>query len=222
MAQTNPTLEPRARREEARTPTKTTAEVMLGGSTTEALAGGGAAVLAILALLGVLPLVLGSIATIAVGAALMIEGGSIAARWNRLEEGAHYATAGGGLTVEMLGGAAGVVLGILSLIGIASGILLPIAVLIMGGALLIGAGPAEQIEMLVHHETPGGEHLHQAVNATQGARVLVGLGAGTLGVLVLAGVGVPVVLTLVALLALGAAEFLFGSALGARMARALH
>ncbi len=98
---------------------------------------------------------------------------------------------------------------------------MPVAAIVMSGAILIGAGAEERIENVIHERLPH-DHMHQAVNATQGARVLVGLGVGTLGVIVLAGVGAPIVLTLVALLALGAAEMLFGSAFGARMGRALR
>lgn len=217
---TPPTIERRPPREErVSTPTEETAKVMLGGSTAEAIAGAAAAVLAVLGLLGLLTTTMAAIATIAVGAALMIEGGSIAARMSRLHNGARYSTVGGGLTAETVGGATAVVLGVLALIGIEPWTLMPVAAIVVGITLLIGASTAQQIETMVHQHTPGGESLHQAVNVSAGARVLVGIGAGTLGVLVLVGVGAPVVLTLVALLALASAKFLFGSALAARMAR---
>ena len=50
----------------------------------------------------------------------------------------------------------------------------------------------------------------------------MGLGSVVLGILVLANVGAPLILTLVALLGLGAAELIGGSALGARMGLALR
>lgn len=217
---TPPTIEQRpSRAERVSRDTEKTAGVMLGGSTAEAIAGAAAAVLAVLGLLGLLTTTMAAIATIAVGAAFMIEGGSIAARMSRMHNGARYSTVGGGMTVETLGGATGVVLGVLALIGIEPWTLMPIAAIVIGGSLRIGAGAADQIESMVHQHSPGGESLHQAVNVSSGARVLVGVGAGTLGILALVGISDPVALTLVALLALGAAEFLFGSALGARMAK---
>lgn len=221
---TPPTIEPRPERERGVTKrTEKTAEVILGGSTAEAVAGAAAAVLVVLGLLGVLPLYMASIATIAIGAAMLVEGGSIAARMNRLHNGARYSTVGSGIAVETLGGATGIVLGVLALVGIEPWTLLPIAAIVMGGTYLIGAGAAQQVEQMIHQHSPGEESLHQAVNVSAGARVFVGIAAATLGVLVLVGVGdAPVVLTLVALLALGAAELLFGSAMGARMAKVVR
>ena len=47
---------------------------------------------------------------------------------------------GGGFTAEFVGGAAGIVLGILALVGIAPEILCSVAVLVFGGTLLFGSG----------------------------------------------------------------------------------
>lgn len=210
--------------ETARGPTTATAKAVTSVSVTEAIAGAAAAVLGVLGLLGVLPVYMAAIAAIAVGAAFMIEGVGITARLNRLRDeldGGRYeiAGAGAGLAVETLGGAAGVTLGVLALLGIAPWVLIPAAAIVFGGTMLIGAGASQEIEELVNRRVIGDRELHQTVAATQGARILTGLGAGTLGILVVAGVASPVVLTLVALLALGAAEFLFGAAFGTRMGR---
>lgn len=198
-----------------------TSEVILAGSATEAIAGAGAVVLSILGLLGVAPTIMAAIATIAVGAALIIEGGSIAARLSRFSNGRQKAV-GSGITTETFGGVAGVTLGILALVGIAPFTLMPIAAIVMGAAILIGAGATQQVEQAIHERGYGGEAMHQVVDTSIGARVLVGLGVATLGVLVLVGVGAPVSLTLIAMLALGAAELLFGSALGARVANVMR
>jgi hypothetical protein len=79
--------------------------------------GAGALVLAILGLVGILPFYMLGIATICVGGALIMEGGAVSAR---MGDAVRQATAGkadlsdlgGGITVEFLGGAAGVALGI--------------------------------------------------------------------------------------------------------------
>jgi hypothetical protein len=60
------------------------AKTVATGSGAEAVAGGAALVLAILGLAGLLPMVLASIAVIAVGAAFLFQGAAVAARHRRL------------------------------------------------------------------------------------------------------------------------------------------
>ena len=208
------------RREPVREEMKTPAKLVTGASTMAALAGAGAVVLAILGLLGVLPVQLLAIATIVAGGALLVEGLGIAtalARLNRFLDGGRYEkAAGGGVTVEALGGATGVVLGVLALLNIEPLVLLPIAALVFGATFLLGAGAAQEVDQVVSQEMGGGVAI-----GSSGARALVGIGAGVLGILVLAGVGdAPIVMTLVAMLAVGAGEFLIGATFGARMGKA--
>src|SRR5512140_1249241 len=120
--------EPREEREK-------TAEFVFGGSAAEALVGAGAVVLAILGLANEWPGYMASIATIAVGAALLFPGVAIAARYSPLAQmvGAKEEL-GAGMSGEVLGGAAGIVLGILSLLGIFPGLLMPIAIIVFGGS----------------------------------------------------------------------------------------
>src|SRR5262249_54912297 len=120
-------------------------KVVAGGSITEAICGAATGGLTILGLAGVLPGAMASIATIALGVALLAEGGAIPAPYSRvIREGTPEwearAEIGGGMGAEFLAGGAGVVLGILGLLGIGTATLVPIAVIVFGGALLLGSG----------------------------------------------------------------------------------
>lgn len=201
------------------------AKVVAGGSVAEALCGVAAVVLAIIALAGNTPGFLASIATIVLGVALIAQGGAIAARYRQLlHETAPYeldtrTELGGGMGAEIFGGVAGVVLGILALIGLYPSVLLPIAVIVFGGSLLLGSGATVDLSSMglsVQHERFA--HVaRQATMAASGMQALVGISAVVLGILALVGLD-PVVLTLVALLVVGGAVLLSGTAVSSRMA----
>ncbi|WP_434047714.1 MULTISPECIES: hypothetical protein [Sorangium] len=198
--------------------------VLLGGSLAEVACGAATVVLAILALTGTLQAYLIPIATIALGVALLAHGSAVAARLRDLSVGWETrAELGGGTGAELIGGAAGVVLGILALVGIAAPVLLPVAVIVFGGALLLGGGATADLGAL---DVPGaherlGDASRQASVAASGLQTLVGAGAVVLGILALVGID-PVVLTLVGLLALGSAVVLCGTTVSGRMAAILR
>lgn len=204
------------------------ARAVAGGSTVEAVAGGGAVVLAILGLSGVSPAFLAAIATIAVGAALLSEGGAIATRYSELVSGASMdgSELGAGMTTEFLGGVAGIVLGILALLGVSRWPLMSVAAIVFGGSLLIGSTLVSELNhaSLAARARSRGEEMdgvaRQAVKAAVGTQVLVGLGAAVLGILALIGL-TPHVLTLVAFLSVAGATVLSGSAVSARFQRAV-
>lgn len=205
-----------------------TAHAVAGGSIGEALAGAGAAVLALLGLGGILPLTLAAIATIVVGAALLMEGGGVAARYSDLlaetidEPWAGRAAFGTGVAAETVGGIAGVILGVLALLTVAPVILMGSAAVVFGAALLLGSSATARLSGLAFaaaHPSPMTERLSRdAVLAAAGGQVLVGIAAVTLGILAIIGVAAPV-LVLVALLALGASTLINGTAVGGRMMR---
>lgn len=212
---------------------ESTEKVVAGTSTVEAIAGIGAVVLPILAIIGVLPIFLASIATIVIGAALMIEGGGISAKYQalaaRIPGRAETSELAGGMTVQLLGGAAGVALGILALLGISSLQLMAVAVIIFGGTLMLGAGSVAQLNSLSIRGAVGvtetqREVARQATNSAAAAQVLVGIGAAVLGIIVLAGIAMPAEVTVlaVALLGVGGSILLTGTAVGGRMASMLH
>lgn len=208
-------------------PDRTTKEVITGGASLEALGGAGAAVLAIIGLSGYLPFYMTAISVIAVGGAMLVHGLSVAARWNdtierfRREKGEEVAVSGG-IGTEAVGGAAGVVLGILSLASILPGVLLPVSAIVLGGSVLLG-GPAQApISNMAGSDTKTSRAMNDAVRAASGIDVLVGGGAVVLGILALLKIGPAMTLTMVSMLALGGALLISGGALAARFGRQLR
>jgi hypothetical protein len=204
---------------------KTSAVVVSGGSLAEALCGVAAIMLAIVSLAGVFPISLGAIAAIVLGAGLVLEGLAIGARFTNLLQGmsgSRIATAelGGGLSAEFLAGAAGIVLGILALVGIAPVTLLWVTSIVFGGALLLEAGATARLNNLIveHRRAPlmARQLCNAMVTASAGAQVLIRLAAIVLGIVGLAGV-YPLTLSMVAFLCAGAAVTLSGGALSTKM-----
>src|SRR5262245_11772038 len=131
-------------REAARRAEKS-ADIAAGSSMAGAIGGVAVVVLAILGLAGVGPLYMISIATIVLGVAFLSEGGGIAARHARVLSGSvggHTAVTefGGGMTAEFIGGAAGIILGILALIGVVTTVLTAAAAIVFGATLLLSSG----------------------------------------------------------------------------------
>lgn len=208
------------------------AKVVATGSAVAALCGLGAVVLTILGLAGMAPTPLCSIAVICAGAALAFEGGSISAKYHEIIEASggskkHAAEVESGMSAEMLGGIAGIVLGILALIGLVPVLLVEIAAIVFGATLLLGSGTQHRLNQMINLR-PTDQHAahvaHEAVATATGADVLIGIGAIVLGILGLVGIAAHVapVLALVAILAVGVAELLSGSAVGARMGTIFH
>lgn len=198
-------------------------EVAMGGSSMGAIAGAGAAVLAIVGLAGAFPFLMTTISTIVLGAGLFAEGTSLGAaiakvdRTNVFEESG----AASGFAFQGVAGAAGIVLGILSLIGLFPAVLLPVAIITVGGSMAFG-GPA-RAELNLSVLEFGGASARarraatQAVHASGSLLTLVGLGALTLGILALVRIPPMGTLVLAALVALGCALLLGDSALLGRV-----
>jgi len=209
--------------------------IFAAGSAVEAITGLGAVVLAILGLAEVLPVMLASIAVIALGVALFIKGGASMARYADLV--AHYGSGapeltefGGGTSVEFLGGLGGIALGLLCLLRIEEAILLPVSVIMFGMVLLIGAGVLSRISherlittteepVSVRREAPVTvrHEAEEAMNAAAGMEIFVGVSTIVLGILALVGYA-PLTLVLVGLLVTGASVFFSATSVGARMA----
>lgn len=198
-----------------------------GGSTTEAIGGAAAIVLAILGLLGVLPTVLASIASIAIGVGLIVAGGAIAARYERVLAGPEPSTTrreiAGGMGMEAFAGVAAVVLGVLALLGLSPLTLLAISAIAAGAGLLMASGSMARLESLVRWETAHDttSKLHDTVYASAGSEVLIGVGAIVLGILALTGRD-PLTLVLVALLSIGASLLVSGSTIAGRFFSMFH
>lgn len=210
---------------------KVTAEVLAGGTSLEVIAGAAAVVLSIIGLSHYLPGYMAAISVLAIGGALMAHGSAMAARWRdemvRLGRGRiTEAELGGGVASEVFGGAAGVALGILALAHIAPLVLLPIAVIVEGGSILFGGTSQFPIARFAEEGDRRAALTRDAVQAGGGVMVMAGCGAVVLGILAIIGVGSqPMILTLVATLAIGGGLVLGAGALTgvfARRARAIH
>jgi hypothetical protein len=193
------------------------------GASAEGVAGAVAVVLAILGLAGLFPMTMAAIGVIAAGAAFLFQGAAVAARFRGL---AHEAGGGEteletGMSAEIIGGLAGIALGILALVGVESIPLMAVSAIVFGGTLIMG-GPAVY---RISRAEPGGtitDHLAREMTAgAAGAQALIGIGAVTLGILALVGIAVQT-LILVSVLAVGAAALLSGGALISKMVRLLY
>lgn len=189
----------------------------------ESIGGGVAVVLGILALVGALPTFLLAIATIALGGVLLFEGGAIASRYARLLRAASAASSaelGGGMGVEMLGGMAGIVLGILALLHIYPTVLCAIAVVIFGGTWLLSTSATARLDQLEGHyrgwSNADKEIAREASQAAFAVKALIGVCAVILGILALIDVH-PFVLSVVGVLMLGGAVLLSGAALSGKI-----
>ena len=198
---------------------------LTGGSSMFLTIGGAAAiVLTILGLANLYPNYMAAISVIAIGGVMALQGISLGSRYSRLvaETGGRHGASeiGGGLTAEFIAGSAGVALGILSLLGLDATVLTPIAVIVLGSGMLIGAGVPARLAHLAAGSSSSHPQLQQvfseAIMASSGADVLVGGGAVVLGIIALVG-EIPLTLTLVALLAMGAATLMTGTAVAGKI-----
>lgn len=199
---------------------------IISGSSVEAIAGAAAVVLAILGLAAIEPAFMLTVATIALGAALVAEAVGVSAEYARVlsrssdRSSLHRLELGGGMGMQFAGGSAAIVLGILGLIGLVPTTLIAIAAIVLGVALAANSGVMVRLNAL--RAEPAGNHemarrvAYEAMNAVSGTEVLVGLGAIVLGILALIGLASQT-LELVAVLALGAAVVMTGSALIGKM-----
>ncbi len=179
-------------------------KTMTGGAILEGIGGIAVIALAIVGLAGVFSTPMAAIATIVLGAAILIEGGAFAASHREVVTGEGSARGRAlewseGLSVEFLGATAGIILGILALLGAAPATLVSVAALVFGATFassgLLGIGSSR--------------------------RLVFGLAAFILGLLAVCGLG-SVTLVLVTLLCLGASTLFRRAETGTRMATATN
>ena len=191
------------------------------GGFVDALGGIATIVLAIIGLAGVKSIDLLSIATIVFGAALLIQGGAMLSEYAGLEATEAGTSSGGGLASLFGVGVAGIVLGVLALLGVRPAILNSVAVIAFGGALVISASAVWALltsrSMAARFDARN--TVLQRVTAeiaagSSGVQAMGGLAAIVLGILAVSGVYTDV-LALVALLVVGAAIVMTGSTLSA-------
>lgn len=210
------------------------AEAAAYGGAADAIGGIATIVLAILALSGIHPDILLAVTVIVFGAALLIQGGTMLSEYAQIYFPSGTATAsaeqfgGGSISAVFLVGAAGLVLGVLALIGIEPTVLTAIAVIAFGCALVLSSNSVRHLYMLQTATSralatrSGGEVLAgEMASGSAGVQVLAGLAAIVLGILALAG-NYPATLMLAALIVLGATVVLTGSALSGLVIGFMH
>jgi hypothetical protein len=191
----------------------------MGNSFVEAVLGIGAITLAIIGLAHAASIVLLSVATIIVSAALLFEEGAIAERYaaasyeNRQPFNKFMRRLGmSGLFICATSATA---LGVLSLLGFVPMILVPIAVMVLGASLMIVSAVNERLNAMEISVAKTDRTVQEAgretvIPSSSGVELFVGIAAVTLGVLSLSGVS-PMVLSFAAIISIGTAQLLNGS-----------
>ncbi len=210
---------------ESTSPTESTSALVRAatyGGLADAIGGVATIVLAIIALAGVHPVILLSIAVIVFGATLLIQGGTLVSEYESImfpvgATGVSPEQLGvGGLATLFLVGVAGIVLGILALLGIVAETLTAVSVIAFGASLLLSSNSVRQLSMLQTTSgapRAGAERLAgEMATGSASIQMLAGLAAIVLGILAVAGVNQNV-LMLSALIVLGGSIILTGSAL---------
>ena len=203
-----------------------TRDVANYGGVVDAIGGAATVVLAIIGLSGTSSTMLLAIATIVFGAALLIQSGAILSELTHMIFPAGAAApveefSGGGLSLVFLVGTAGIVLGVLALLGIDSVPLTAIAVIAFGAALVFGSNAVWSVHRMKQAAfrasgqriAAGAEILATEIAAgSAGLQCIAGLAGLVLGILAVTGTA-PVALGLVALLVMGATILMTGSTL---------
>jgi hypothetical protein len=195
------------------------------GGFADAAGGIASVVLAIIGLAGTASETMVAIAVIIFGAALLIQGGTLLSEYAGImfpPGGSHMAGefGGGSLSAVFLAGAAGIVLGILALLGLNPGILTAAAIIAFGAALVLSSNSVWHLHTLKRsalaaEKQSGSEILaNEMAFGSASLQALAGLAGVVLGIIALAGTH-TVMLALIALLVLGGTLILTGSTLSA-------
>jgi hypothetical protein len=196
------------------------------GLLTEGAAGIAVIVLAVIALAGFSAEALTSIAAIVVGGGLMVQAFNTAAETARAlpadtAANQRAAALGSEVMVDCLSGLAGIVLGILALVGKNSGHLLPPALIVYGGSLLLSGAIGMPSRSIPHSSTETGsrEVAYSGPLMASGAEVMIGFAAIVLGILSLALAPASSILVLVGFLTVGAALLLMSASFAGAVLR---
>jgi hypothetical protein len=195
------------------------------GLLTEGAAGIAVIVLTVVALAGISTEALASIAAIVIGVGLMVQAFNSAAEAARVTPpnvavGQHGMGLDGEVMVDCLCGLTGIVLGILALVGISGPHLLPAALIVFGGSLLL-SGAISMRPRTFPLASAGTEMQfvsYQGPVAAGGVEVLIGLAAIVLGILSLM-LASSWILLLVGFLAVGAALLLVSASFAGAVLR---
>ncbi len=195
-----------------------------GGMFLEGIA---AIILAIIGLAGILPHTLAGIAGVVMGATLLTEGGAVTSGYrlwaSRVGNEGETPSWSEGLSAEFLGGLAGIVLGILALLGLSSEALLAVALIVFGTTFLLSHTALAPLGWMSGFQTPAttAENAPLTPVTSSSGQMLVGLAALVLGILALVGL-TAWTLVLVGMLCLGAATLFNAIALRNRLLAMSH
>jgi hypothetical protein len=196
--------------------------VVIGEAVGEAVCGMTVIILATIGLAHADWEILASIATMIVGAAFVFEGVSAVARFagpaGDAQRESHAV-----VSTECVGGVAGVILGVLAVLGIAPNTLVSVAVFIYGASLIVGSLASNRFHSLHTAAGSAGDAsqfapLLELTFAASGAQALVGLAATVLGIIALLDQNTHnLTLNLVGLLIVGAYLVLISAEVARRM-----
>jgi hypothetical protein len=196
-------------------------------SVMESIGGIAVVILSIIGLAGSLQAGVAAVSVVLIAASLLLECGTLAANYrqrlsNVAEGSARSSGLDGLVTFEFMAGIAGILLGVLALLGVATWTLISVGVIVLGCAFLLNSGAAMRLHSKLASEVHAQELSSGMPGDTMsaagvGGHMLIALAAVVLGLLALLNIS-PVVLNLVALLALGVSILLSGSFFGATRA----
>ena len=204
-------------------------EATAAGSIATSIGGLAAIILAIVGLVHIAPTYVLAIAALVVGAALVFQGGDLFAQYSGLLAGMTQRRAEtapvGGVGIGMLAGLVGIVLGILALVTVSPSVLLPIAVIVFGVALIGSSGDVTQLYTLKLQQSGADDNVQRMARESlalgSSTQTLIGLGGVVLGIVALVGLDWTV-LSLVALLAFGIAVLVNSTGVTDRMMTFFH
>lgn len=198
------------------------------GLLTEGAAGIATIVLGVIALAGVNAGVLASIVTIIIGVGLIVQAFNAAAENSRELSASGTVAAvvgrgaelGGEVMIDVAAGVTGVILGILALVGINAPHLVPAALIVFGGALILSGAVAAQGRTAMTTTGSGAplQVSYQGSAAMAGLEILVGFAAVILGILSLI-FEASWVLTLIGFIAVGAAMLMVSATFSGAVVR---
>jgi hypothetical protein len=189
------------------------------GLFTEGAAGIAAIVLSIVALAGVSSTDLAAITTIVIGVGLMAQGFNTAAENMRLPLAGGVAEFGGEVMADCLAGGAGIVLGVLALIGLSPGYLMSAALIVFGGALMLSGALAMRARIAMPTVGTARFITIPGSSATGGVEIVMGVAAIVLGILALVMAHTMGVLLLVGFITVGATMLIVSATFGTALMR---
>jgi hypothetical protein len=203
--------------------------VVAASSGVKTVGGIAVAVLAILALLGVIPAILMPIAGIVFGVAMLIEGLGITSEYRKLgrwltDTSSEPVELAGGTGIEVAVGVAAIVLGILALVGIAPATLIPVLVIVGGAGLMIAVGTVHRLsdlQLMTAGASDFGRRLrHESMAGAALVQTISGIAALVLGILALIWGGTTAsgygLLAQIGMICLGVAAAIGGGAIAGR------